>query len=375
MLAALSASCSDGPSTPVAPAPAPLLPLSWNDVPESLTLQEGESETFTSVLTSAVPADFTIETDSGAVAVTGESPRAGVFEGTVVGLEGGGAARITLTATHAGYRTASASFEVEVEEPPPDPTLPLGLSRLFWDQFGFDGLDCGPSPCGSGYQSYPITERWLVVLPSTNVDFHIWTQDAEGRRVLTDSQVRMIERALQRGMQQFTGGIYFGRITSGSEDMAREGLITIRATDETNDPERWETDDEDYFLCGWASIGATIGNIWLNADRLSVDGEDDTCALSAIMLHELGHALGFFHVDGYHAMANPIHDELRQFTFTEQEHGEFAYELGRGTYYWQVPGPTATSTNAGETAKRDDPRRGPRGPLTEIKCHGSVGNR
>ena len=135
ILATVSVACSDGPSTPAVPAPPPLLPLGWNDVPETLTLEEGESETFTSVLTSAVPADFTIEADSGAVAVAGESPRAGVFDVTVVGLEGGRAARITLTAAHPGYRTATASFGVEVEEPPPVPMLPWRFSRRFWDQF------------------------------------------------------------------------------------------------------------------------------------------------------------------------------------------------------------------------------------------------
>lgn len=199
------------------------------------------------------------------------------------------------------------------------------------------------------------------------MDFHIWTHDADGRRVLTDSQARMIGSSLQRGVRQLTGEFYFGQITWGPDDMSRENLVTIRASDETSDPERWASDD-DHFVCGQASVGATIGSIWLNADRISTDEEDNTCDLSAIVLHELGHALGFFHVEGYHVMANPIHDELRQFTLAEQVHGEFAYSLGRGTYYWQVPGSTATSTSAGETEKREIPQGIPRRAPTEVKC-------
>ncbi len=109
----LFASCGDG--TPAAPPPA--LPLSWNDVPESLSLKVGESKTLHLSLTSAVTATYSHSASNARVSIAGESPRAGIYEMTITGVEPGDSS-VSLTASAPGYASAAARLPVMVEVRP-----------------------------------------------------------------------------------------------------------------------------------------------------------------------------------------------------------------------------------------------------------------
>ena len=118
ILATLFTACSENPSTPAAPAPAPLLPLGWNDVPESVHLRVGDETRFQILLTSAVDAEFSVTLRDEKVRASGEKVRTGVFDVTVVALAEG-STEVTVTATAPTYATATATIPVVVEAIPP----------------------------------------------------------------------------------------------------------------------------------------------------------------------------------------------------------------------------------------------------------------
>lgn len=57
--------------------------------------------------------------------------------------------------------------------------------------------------------------------------------------------------------------------------------------------------------CGRARVGAAAGRVWINtAAKCHRNG--DIVGTANVMAHELGHALGFRHVDAGHLMSNPV---------------------------------------------------------------------
>ena len=132
-LSLLHAGCGgDGGAPAAPPAPPPPQPLGWSNLPGEITVQVAETATFTATLTAAVDATYTISANSEAVEVSGEAVRAGVFQGSVTGVEAG-EAEITVTASHTGYVTATDSLDVIVEDP---------FDQALWRELVFDAFDC-----------------------------------------------------------------------------------------------------------------------------------------------------------------------------------------------------------------------------------------
>ena len=79
-------------------------------------------------------------------------------------------------------------------------------------------------------------------------------------------------------------------------------------------------------LCGRALIGARAGHIWLHSDN--------TCNLEGVFAHEIGHALGFFHVNILGALMYP---QARSSNIAdapierERNHATLAYSRPRGS--------------------------------------------
>ena len=158
-LSLLFAGCGGDGGSPAAPTPPPLQPLGWNDVPDEITVQVAETVTFTATLTSAVNATYNISANSGAVEVSGEAVRAGVFRGSVTGVEAG-EVEITVTASHSGFVTATDSLEVLVED-----LFDVSL----WRELVFDAYDCPNGStderCMNIWGERDVEHRITAVLP------------------------------------------------------------------------------------------------------------------------------------------------------------------------------------------------------------------
>ncbi len=138
--AALSgAGCGGDGSSPATPAPAPEPPplqaLAWQDVPEeALAIAVGEQSVVELRLTAAVEATYTVSATNESIAVSSESPRVGVVQVAVTGLEAG-ESEVTLRAEASGYQVAEARFPVRVELRPlvwqdiPEDTVTMELGQ------------------------------------------------------------------------------------------------------------------------------------------------------------------------------------------------------------------------------------------------------
>ena len=264
------------------------------------------------------------------------------------------------------YGSSSGAYAMEVrfsESVAPDDRF----NRRFWDQIAFDAHDCPeegscPDYYTDGSASAALEERVLHVLPFTSPSFHIRTHNDDGERRLSAAEAGAIRREIAGAVEQLTGGVFRGEITSGSHDVRRERWITIRASSEEDDPDLWEADDPEHFVCGTAYVGALTGSIWLNSDRISTVARRNKCLLAPLVIHEIGHAMGFFHVSGRRDVMAVLQDSsLDSFTSREQYHAQLAYELGRNTRYTDglLDAPTTMASrrrDGGSSRKRPEVR-------------------
>lgn len=125
---------------------------------------------------------------------------------------------------------------------------------------------------------YP-TQTWTV-----NPSFYM---EAEGVKGLPRQVTIDLERVARRLVPLLTGGrLQVARWETGPEPRPeRIGWIVIERRDEPG-------------VCGRAGVGWTAGHIWLDANHQG-------CSYAAVFAHELGHALGFFHVSTQGSMMYP----------------------------------------------------------------------
>ena len=314
--------CSEALRCPAGPPPPH--PLGWNGLPDEINVQVGETETFNATLTAAIDANFTISASTGAVEVSGEAVRAGVFRGTVTGVEVG-EVEVTVTASQPGFVTATASFDVIVED-----RFDLSL----WRELVFDGFDCPngftDESCRNRWGERDVENRITAVLPFAP-DFHL-VSPGRGWR-FTSTQEDTIRDAIRAAVKEITGQEFVGRITTGRSLKDENGWVDIIAVE--ND--FWERPRGP---CGAAGVGLTEGIALINVERL------DACGLYPVAMHEVGHALGFFHVLNLgDYMMSPFLTEIPPvFSEGEQFHAQLAWELGRGAPYTPDPRKTSSST-------------------------------
>ena len=311
------AGCGGGDSTPAAPPPPPPpQPLTWNNVPEGITVQVGETETFTATLSAAIDATYTISADSEAVEVSGEPLRAGVFQGMVTGVEAG-EVQISIQASQTGFVTATTSFDVVVEDP---------FDLSLWRELVFDAFDC-PSGfmderCQGIWGERDVEDRITAILPF-QPNFHLVTRFRDAR--FTASHRETMRKAIHDSVEQITGDIFTGEITSGNGFRDMNQWVDVVPV------------GRDFFdgrgVCGAAGVGQTNGIMIVNVDNL------DNCDLFAVTMHEVGHALGFFHVLdlGDYIMSPRLTEIPPVFSETEQFHAQLGWELGRGMPYTPDP--------------------------------------
>lgn len=110
--------------------------------------------------------------------------------------------------------------------------------------------------------------------------------EVEGARGLSAKVAADLEAVARRVVPEMTGGLFqVTRWETGPTPRPRQnGWIVIERRDLAG-------------ACGTALVGATAGQIFLD--------NDTTCSMLGVIAHEIGHALGFWHVSTQGSMMFP----------------------------------------------------------------------
>ena len=298
-----------------------LRPLEWTDLPDEIELEVGSEVTAALRLSQSVRPNLEVDVSNRNVAAFAEC-RTGVCELTVEGLFEGESV-IALTATADGYTEARGEIEVFVTDP---------FQLALWRELVFDAYDCprddSTARCTRLWGERAVEDRITSVLPS-QPNFHIRTtaRFTFGTYRFTRSHVETIEDAIRDAVPQTTGKRFDGRVTTSSTSLRdQDGWVDIIPIGS----DFWE---DGVGPCGAANVGARNGTIIINVDRL------DDCDLLPLAMHEVGHALGFFHVLdlGDYIMSPFLSGIPPVFHDDEQYHARLAWELGRGERYTPDP--------------------------------------
>ena len=294
-----------------------LRPLEWTNIPDEVEVEVSQQETVRLRLSRGVLPEFRVETSNGNVVAHGEC-RVGECDLIIAGIDAG-ETRVTVIATADGYTEAMGEIEVFVTDP---------FQLALWRELIFDAYDCPRDDSCRLWGGRAVEDRITVVLPS-QPNFHIRTtaRFTFGTYRFTRSHVETIEDAIRDTVQQTTEERFDGRITMSSTSFRdQDGWIDIIPIG--ND--FWE---DGAGPCGAASVGARNGTIIVNVDRL------DDCDLLPLAMHEVGHALGFFHVldPGDYIMSPFLSGIPPVFHDDEQYHARLGWESGRGARYTPDP--------------------------------------
>ena len=250
-----------------APAPTPPTPPSWSvsgRVVATLTgipVAGAHVDAFVAVADTGNDGRFTLTAPTGpagnqAVNVTAQGYRP---RETVIGLP----------------RTKELVIDITPTAPPFDET--------FYNQLARDALDT-PSA------DYPLY-RWISALK-----FYLQTKDETGRP-LSDEVLEVVRRGIRQGVRYYTNGTFEASIEEGAESRAeRVGWVNVVP--------RQVIPGGDF--CGQAStVGGNPMTIQLRVDRCGCGSVKIPVDL---VMHEVGHAVGMFHVGREGHVMNPSSD-------------------------------------------------------------------
>ena len=158
--------------------------------------------------------------------------------------------------------------------------------------------------------------RWMDA-PS----FYVRTVDQNGRPVEPEV-LAVVREGLGRAVREFSGGRFAGAtVETGTDSRAQAtGWINV---DIRRDPNERTT-------CGFARVGANPGSITFNNDVCSCGSNKIP---GALVLHEVGHAMGFFHVPDRNSVMYPYlpgNCPAGVLSPAEKYHAAIAYSRPRG---------------------------------------------
>jgi hypothetical protein len=232
----------------------------------------------------------------------------GRFAHTAPGLP----ARVSVSA--AGYITRETV--VRSATPTVDLFPEPGFDLAFYRQFLRNDFQRGNDP---------RQQLWVL---NTAPSFYL---EVEGAKGVSAQVAERLQEVARRTVPELTGGRFqVTRWETGPTPRAPQaGWIVIERAD--LGPQ----------VCGRARVGAVEGQIWLHSDNV--------CNLEGVLAHEIGHALGFFHVSLQGSLMFPqarLSNVNDRPTERERLHAQLAYRRPRGNTDIDVDPQTSSSVRA-----------------------------
>ncbi len=191
----------------------------------------------------------------------------------------------------------------------------------FWRQIAFRGVE---DPGGVNWRT---TRPFSTASPN----LYIRMDDPTGRRVVSYGHRDHMRRTFPRLVEQLTGKSYRGRVEDGFGDRSRVGWISLQFSTESEVPDAKDA-------CGAAFVGADPGQIWIYRRHRngSKSCTENSRVFAEVFAHEVGHAVGLFHVNDRNAVMHPSAGG-GSFTGREVYHAKLLYRFSGPTRYSSWP--------------------------------------